>query len=218
MSINVQLYIIQRMDFKSEFITPARDRRARRSRSALLRAAIDLVTERGTAAIPITDFADAADVSRQVVYQQFGDRDTLLLEAAIDLARRELLPYIDDTHALDGRAQALTTASHLAGHRRFYRALLMSSCAFVLNKGLTGLLLPINREGIREIYSERLDPQMLDDVATYVTGGGTSLLNAWLVDGEDPLDPEEFTDRLMRMLSFLAWAHRTATGDTELGQ
>jgi hypothetical protein len=52
---------------------------------------------------------------------------------------------------------------------------------------------------------------MLDDVATYVTGGGTSLLNVWLVDGEDPLDPEEFTDRLMRMLSFLAWAHQTAT-------
>jgi hypothetical protein len=87
----------------------------------------------------------------------------------------------------------------------------MSSCAFVLNKGLTGLLLPINRDGIREIYSEQLDPQMLDDVAIYVTGGGTSLLNVWLVDGEDPLDPEEFTDRLMRMLSFLAWAHQTAT-------
>jgi hypothetical protein len=48
-------------------------------------------------------------------------------------------------------------------------------------------------------------------VAVYVTGGGTSLLNAWLVDGEDPLDHEEFTDRLMRMLSFLAWAHQTAT-------
>jgi len=31
-------------------------------------------------------------VSRQVVYVQFGDRDSLLVEAAVDLVRRELFP------------------------------------------------------------------------------------------------------------------------------
>ncbi|MFE7836069.1 TetR family transcriptional regulator [Streptomyces sp. NPDC057474] len=39
-----------------------------------------------------SDIAEAADVSRRVVYQHFGDRDTLLLEAGLGLARRELLP------------------------------------------------------------------------------------------------------------------------------
>jgi len=31
-------------------------------------------------------------VSRQVVYGQFGDRDPLLVEAAVDLVGRELFP------------------------------------------------------------------------------------------------------------------------------
>lgn len=68
------------------------DRRVRRSRAALMAAAVRLVSERGTSDIPVTDLAEAADVSRRLVYLQFGDRDTLLTEAAIDLVRRELLP------------------------------------------------------------------------------------------------------------------------------
>ena len=71
---------------------PARDRRVRRSRAALMAAAITLVTERGTADVPVSDLAEAADVSRRLVYQQFRDRDTLLLEAALDLAGRGCSP------------------------------------------------------------------------------------------------------------------------------
>ena len=73
------------------------DKRVRRSRAALMHAAIALVSERGTAAVSISDIAEAADVSRPVLYQHFGDRDTLLLETALDLAARELLPRITDT-------------------------------------------------------------------------------------------------------------------------
>src|SRR5215472_1591063 len=68
-----------------------RDRRVVRSRSALMRAAVALVGERGTTAVPIPDIAEAADVSRQLVYLHFGNREMLLLEAALDLARKELL-------------------------------------------------------------------------------------------------------------------------------
>jgi AcrR family transcriptional regulator len=35
------------------------------------------VTDCGTANVPISDIADAADFSRRVVYEHFGDRDTL---------------------------------------------------------------------------------------------------------------------------------------------
>jgi AcrR family transcriptional regulator len=47
-------------------------------------AAVRLVSERGTTALPVTDLAEAADVSRQLVYLQFGDRDALLVAAAAD--------------------------------------------------------------------------------------------------------------------------------------
>src|SRR5262245_49685676 len=105
-------------------------------------AAITLVTERGTADVPVSDLAEAADVSRRLVYQQFRDRDTLLLEAALDLARRELLPGVTDG---DGRGRALALARHMAAHRAFYRALLTGPCAFALGRALSGLFMPVNR-------------------------------------------------------------------------
>lgn len=68
------------------------DRRVLRSRSALMRAAVSLAVERGTTNITVSDIAEAADVSRQLLYQQFGDRD-----------------------------RALAAAGHFARHRSFYR-------------------------------------------------------------------------------------------------
>ncbi|WP_330254391.1 TetR/AcrR family transcriptional regulator [Nocardia sp. NBC_00565] len=186
------------MDFSSP--EPAADRRVRRSRAALIRAAIAVVTERGTAAVSVTDIAEAADVSRPVLYQQFGDRDSLLLEAALDLVRSELL---SQRTLVRGRDGTLAVVRHFAVHRVFYRALLTSPSAFALNKGLADLLVPVNRHVVRELYGPRLDENTVDDLATYLTGGAAAFINTWLVEGEDPLDPERFADRLMRVTSVL---------------
>lgn len=169
-----------------------------------MRAAIELVSERGTTAVSITDIADAADVSRQVLYLQFGDRDTLLLEAALDLARREL-PSRSAVSPDDGtqRPQVLAVAHHFAEHRAFYRAMLTGSCAFALNEALSGVMIPVNREIVRQMYGEDLDAQAVDDLATFITGGAGAIVNAWVIGGEDPPDPAAFTDRLMRLTSVL---------------
>ncbi|QUH02102.1 helix-turn-helix transcriptional regulator [Saccharopolyspora erythraea] len=189
---------------------PARDRRVRRSRAALMRAAVELVTERGTAAVTLSDIAEAADVSRRVVYQHFGDRDALLLEAGLDLVRRELLPHLaDDPRVAAGREQALAVARHFAGHRAFYRALLTGSCAFALDRGLIGVLLPINRQAIQRLHGDRLTREAIDDLAAFLTGGAGSFVTSWVVDGADPLDPEAFTDRLMGVMSVLTTSHLT---------
>jgi AcrR family transcriptional regulator len=212
------VFIISLMELNGP--EPVRDRRVRRSRAALMRAAVELVTERGTAAVALSDIAETADVSRRLVYQHFGDRDTLLLEAGLDLARRELLPRLADLPQTAGRERALAVARHFAEHRVFYRALLTGPCAFALDRGLIGLLLPVNRQGLRQAYGDRLDAQAIDDMATFLTGGGAAFVTTWVVEGADPLDPEAFTDRLLRVTSVLpAAAHRpTATSDTEARQ
>lgn len=185
-------------------LEPSRDRRVRRSRAALMRAAVALVVERGTAAVPLSDLAETADVSRRVAYQHFGDRDTLLLEAALDLARRELVPRLADVpEDTIGRERALVVSRHFAEHRAFYRALLTGSCAFAVDRGLIGLLLPVNRDSLRRVYGERLAPSAIDDLATFVTGGGSAFFTTWVVEGPEPLDPEAFTDRLMCLMSVL---------------
>jgi hypothetical protein len=43
---------------------------------------------------------------------------------------------------------------------------------------------------------------VIDDLSVFVAGGVAPLRYSWL-EGEDPLDPEEFTDRLMRLISLL---------------
>ncbi|MEW2395465.1 TetR family transcriptional regulator [Streptomyces sp. NPDC046862] len=185
---------------------PGLDRRVRRSRAALMAAAIALVEERGTSAVALSDIAEAADVSRKVVYQHFGDRDTLLLEAGLDLARRELLPHLGDRSPAAPREKALTVVRHFAEHRPFYRALLTGSCAFALDRGLIRLLLPVNLQGIQQFYGDRLSPQAADDLAAFVAGGGSAFITTWVVEGDDPLDPEAFTDRLMDLMSVLMGA------------
>jgi AcrR family transcriptional regulator len=191
---------------KTEAVTlpaqpPTLDRRVRRSRLALLRASIALVAERGTTAVTVSDIAEAADVSRQLVYQQFSDRDTLLLEAARDLAERELLPRI--TNPAEGDTPMLSVAEHFAEHRSFYRPMLTGPCAFGLDGLLCGMLGPYNQQIVQLMSPKPLAPQLAADLTAFVTGGFAQVINAWVIDGPDPLDPPAFAERLMRLIPLL---------------
>lgn len=179
---------------------PARDPRVRRTRAAVLRAAVDLATERGTTAVTVSEIAEAADVSRRVVYQHFGDIDAVLLEAGLDLARRELLSCVGAAaQPVNARAQTLAMTEHFARHQVFYRALLTGSCAYALNRGLISLLLPVNRHGVERAYGDRLTGQAADDLAAFITGGAGSFVTSWVIEGAH--DPEAFTDRLIAVIS-----------------
>ena len=187
------------------------DRRVRRSRAALMAAAVRLVSERGTTDIPVTDLAEAADVSRRLVYLQFGDRDTLLTEAAIDLVRRELLPRAGDGDNPSEGVAAL--AQHFAAHRAFYRPMLTGSCAFAMTSTLNKLFGSLNRPAVRELFGD-LDRQTADDLSEFIAGGAATLVNNWVIDGTDPLDPQALTTRLLRLASTLTSNHRApADGD-----
>ncbi|MFJ2608747.1 TetR/AcrR family transcriptional regulator [Streptomyces sp. NPDC087425] len=177
-----------------------------RSRAALMTAAVRLVSERGTTAIPITDLAEAADVSRQVVYLQFGDRDALLVEAAADLVRRELID--EARESTDSFAGSLALARHFATHSAFYRAMLTGSCAYAMTTTLNGVFSSVNHTAVRRLFGD-LDGQLAVDFAAFVAGGTGAVVNAWLVDGVDPLDPEELAGRLLRLAPVLTGAHRT---------
>ncbi|HWC79331.1 MAG TPA: TetR/AcrR family transcriptional regulator [Pseudonocardiaceae bacterium] len=168
------------------------DRRVRRSRAALLAAAVRLVSDCGTTAVPVTDLAEAADVSRQLVYLQFGDRDALLVAAATELVQTEVLP------GNGNRPSALAMARHFAAHRRFYRAMLTGSCAFAMTRSLSALFTSFNAEAVRTVFGD-LDAEVAGDLAEFLAGGTGAVLNAWLIDGADPLDPEELATRLLRV-------------------
>ncbi|MEV1064888.1 helix-turn-helix domain-containing protein [Streptomyces sp. NPDC050263] len=181
-----------------------RDRRVRRSRSALLSAAVRLVGERGTTALSATELAEAADVSRRVLYLHFGDRDGVLIAAAVELVTRELLPQLPED--LEDAPTTLAMARHFAEHRPFYRAMLTGSCAYAATRTVLGLLRSYGIAGARRRFVD-LDEQAAAEVADFLTGAGAMALTAWLVDGPDPLDPAEFAERLMRVESVITGAH-----------
>ncbi|MFD9122938.1 hypothetical protein [Streptomyces bottropensis] len=90
------------------------------------------------------------------------------------------------------------------------------SCAFALDRGLIGLLLPVNRQHVQQMFSDRLDPQIVEDLATCLAGGGSAFFTTWIVDGAEPLEPQAFTDRLMRMRSVLIAALSPTTRSPDL--
>jgi len=166
-------------------------------------AAVRLVSERGTTALPVADLSDAADVSRQLVYLQFGDRDGLLVAAASDLVERELMPEIRDDDA-PPYTRMLATARHFARHRPFYRALLTGSCAFAASRTLNSLFASlVTATGLREVYGD-LDEATARDLASLITGGIGAIVNEWLVEVDDPLDPEALARRLSRVSAMIA--------------
>jgi AcrR family transcriptional regulator len=178
------------------------DRRVQRSRAALLAAAVRLVSESGTTALSVIELADAADVSRHLVYLHFGDRDALLVSAAADLVKRELLPVVADNSA-SHHARLLAMARHFAGHRPFYRAMLTGSCAFPMTRALDGLFGSlVSTAGLREVFDD-LDDSTAKDLTALITAGTGAIVNDWLIDRDDPLDPEKFADRIVRLMAAL---------------
>jgi AcrR family transcriptional regulator len=163
-------------------------------------AAVRLVSERGTTAIAATDLTEAADVSRKLLYLHFGDRDGLLVAAAVELVEREMLtqPAPEDL-----RSRILALARHFAEHRAFYRPMLTGSCAFAMTRALNGLYGSLTTTTVRDVFGE-LDRSTLDDLALFFASGATGLLNDWLIEGADPLDPDDLADRLLRLAAVFA--------------
>ncbi|GGN19216.1 TetR/AcrR family transcriptional regulator [Streptomyces fuscichromogenes] len=197
-------------------LTPqdAADRRVRRSRAALMGATLALVAERGTTNVPVSDIAQAADVSRQLVYQQFGDRETLLLETALELARRELLPHVGGPpEAARPGSHVLSAAQHFAEYRPFYRAMMTGPCAFALSKAMNTLFARSNQQLVHRMSAVPLDPGLAADLTLFVGGGWATVVSSWVVEAEDPLDPEAFAERLQRLVPVLlaAAGHSTVT-------
>jgi AcrR family transcriptional regulator len=206
----------------SLFETPplAEDPRVRRSRTLLFATAIKLVTERETTSITVSDLADAADVSRRLIYQQFKDKDSLLLEAALDFARRarqERREQIGDGPEM-ARERLVAMGAHFAEHRKLYRTMLTGSCAYAFGQALCELFAPGNLQLIRHRYGDELDPDVEKDLTDYLTGGTAAIVHSWVVSGPEPLDPEALVHRLGRLLPLLLGPGPAAKADQATGQ
>lgn len=171
------------------------DPRAERTRAALLAAVVNVVQERGTTEIPLTEVAKAAGVSRQGAYLHYRDLSQLLLDAAIELLRSEVEPPAAGEHP---RATTLRMTTHFARHRTFYRAMLSGRCAYALHLAVLDFLRASPPEGVRA-----LEASTARDFGDFVTGGAGTIINAWVLDPDDDSTPEQLAERLDTVLDLL---------------
>ncbi len=172
------------------------DRRIRRTRAALFTAAVRVVGERGTTEVSVTELAEAADVSRRVLYQHFGDRDSLLVAATVDLiAQNDFSELIQDPAEPDS---AVALARRFADNRSFFRAVLTGSCAYAVTRTVAELVRPHSVASARRRFAD-IDDRLAGDIADYFTGGTIMALTRWLCEGPDPLDPKSFVASLVRV-------------------
>lgn len=77
--------------------------------------------------------------------------------------------------------------------------MLTGSCAHAMTRTLNDLFAPVNERLMRRRFAG-LDPAAAADLSLFLAGGAGAVLNDWLVDGADPLDPEDLARRLRRLV------------------
>ncbi|MDO4918169.1 TetR/AcrR family transcriptional regulator [Kocuria sp.] len=115
------------------------DRRIERTRAAVVRAAVELVSHRGSQ-VGMTEIADAAGVSRKAVYENFGSRDQVLRSATECLlaGAPPRVQALDRERPNPWDAVLPPLAEHIERFRDYYRAVLSGPGCFLTRDAVVG--------------------------------------------------------------------------------
>ncbi|HEX5183227.1 MAG TPA: TetR family transcriptional regulator [Allosphingosinicella sp.] len=142
------------------------DRRAARSRKAILSAFTSLVLERRYDSIRIADVIDMADVGRSTFYAHFRSKDDLLRQSMEGL----LAMIADSVSPVPDEAKLAFVVAHFWENRRLARAILAPPLGLSVRRLLEVLV------------EERLadDPERARARAVQIAGAQFALLEAWM--------------------------------------
>jgi AcrR family transcriptional regulator len=162
------------------------DPRAERVRTRLREAAFALAHERRVDEITVGDIVARAEVSRQVFYQHFRDRDDAVataFTAAFAAATADDTPGTPGT-AVDARARILRLFDFAAQHRSMYRNIVPSAVTQRVVTAFRAELQPacvqIARQGMPVVSPiASLTPE---SVTRFLVGGFMEVLRSWMED------------------------------------
>src|SRR5437899_1724073 len=90
------------------------DRKRRRAKQAIRRAALELFSERGFDAVSVTDIAERAEVGRTTFFRYFGDKqEVLFAEPEEEVAKAGQMPQAPTEPIRSSMALALETVRRL---------------------------------------------------------------------------------------------------------
>ncbi|TXS54212.1 TetR/AcrR family transcriptional regulator [Streptomyces sp. t39] len=197
----------------------AEDRRTRRSRRALGAALVELVLERGCAALTVEDITERADVARATFYAHFRDKEDLFARVTADLLAglaERLEPAVADSAVGFTGKPVLEMLRHAREERDLYRIVLRGEGDGRPLQMFTDAVARATAEEFRaraerNAVQPRIDPELL---ARVWVGEQIAVLR-WWVEQETPSLPAE---EVVRMLLDLAlrgryWASGFETRD-----
>lgn len=173
------------------------DRRTVRTRRALLSAFIELVLERGYAAIGIAAIVERADIGRSTFYAHFRSKDELLIASM-----QWMFDILADAAAPDAPPGALDDlVAHFWSNRRLAQAVLSHPIEPKLRRSLTATI--YERLAGRAPPIADLDAIRLE--AIRIAAGQIAILAAW-TKGEVSASPRGVADAM------LPWTPTTEVG------
>lgn len=182
--------------------------RTERAREAVISATISLVSEKPVSEISITEIADAAGVSRPVIYNQFGDAPNLVACAALDLMQQAFV-YIDECLADapndESRLQLIMSifVNFVHEHRTFCRNAMRGPSSAAITESVVNLLTNLMANGIVGKRMRAL-PNNGEDSLHAISAGVIWLLTLWLdsdFTGENAPErmAQRFTDTILQL-------------------
>jgi len=174
------------------------DRRVRKTRALLLRAAQELVVEKGYDAMTVQEILDRADVGRSTFYAHFRDKDDLLL-SGFEIIHAE----VDETMAAAGRTGvpsvddiALANFHYAAQNPQAYRTMISGSR--VMRRQVRHYVGKHVRDEFEARGVTAEDPAVLEAVVEFEASSMLSLISWWLDTGMT-LSPEQMHELFVRL-------------------
>ncbi len=165
------------------------DPRAERVRTRLRAAAFALAHERRVDEITVGDVVGRAEVSRQVFYRHYRDRDDAV-SAAITQAFDAAVGAIEATDHADARSLIRGLFGFADDHRAMYRNIVPSTVTQHAVNAFRDALLPaceqITAQGMATISTAvtGATPLPPESVSRFLVGGFMEVLRSWMDDAE----------------------------------
>jgi AcrR family transcriptional regulator len=188
---------------------PARvDRRIERTRRALRDALLALITEKGYDAVTVEDITERANLGRATFYLHYRDKEEVLLEQFIELARDRvrLLSEIPlagwDEERNPIYLPLLLVFENAAQNAAIYRVVLQGEGAARITARIRDIIVGVLSELLQRPGDNAhlaINPQApIDFLANYLAGALIGSIAWWLEQSEPPA-PEAMTRLFQRM-------------------
>ena len=179
------------------------DRRVQRTRELLQKALIELISERGYAAITIQDIVDRANVGRTTFYLHYNSKDELFMSChevivsafhfgpRYPLSREELL----SPEARPGMAAAYR---HLEDMRALLYPLFQGKDSLLILRRIRDWSAQEIEASLRAAFAEADSTIPFDVLANYLAGAQIALVQWWL-QKRHPYTPEQLAQTFHRL-------------------